>query len=135
MSFSRLVWPSSPPSSSVPPLCLLIVPCKDDLIVQPGPPPPRRWCSGARGTRRGVEVPHAAVSNKHIVSAGCAVRVQRVTMRQQRVHRPQRSRGRGVSRRQGPGTFFRAGGRRRKDDGDLEDTTPLLTRPHTLLSS
>lgn len=41
------------------------------------------------------EAPHAAVSNKHIVSAGSAVRVQQVTMSQQRVNWLQWSSGRG----------------------------------------
>ncbi|KAI3356584.1 hypothetical protein L3Q82_017784, partial [Scortum barcoo] len=84
LSFYSCVHTQSSPSSlTLPSHCPYI----DDFTVQPGPPP-------ATGTTQtelrgpedsGGEAPHAAVSNKHIVSAGCAVRVQRVTMSQQRV--------------------------------------------------
>lgn len=104
------------------------------------PSAPHKQSSGAQGTQGG-EAPHAAVSNKHIVSVGCAVRVQRVTISQQWVYWLQRegmSCCQTLSLRAEGGEGVRHRGRRRrrkKGDGDLEDTAALLTPPCPLLSS
>ncbi|KAK2839418.1 hypothetical protein Q5P01_013158 [Channa striata] len=121
------------------PCCLLIVPTEMTSASSRGPllaisttqMELRDW------VHSGGEVSHAAVSNKHIVSAGFAVRVQRLTMSQQHVYGLQRSHGRGMSCCQGPETFFR-GRRKTEKKGGWRMLHPFSQHhcsPGSLLSS